>query len=494
MIWKNRSGAAENKIEFEYYPLFSYFREVKTMRGGCVMWNVLIISEHIAPAQAVGSIRWTKMAKFLSQTGKYRISVLTSEKDYDGNSLPANHCPRDPLLQSDMRYFDQYIAVPETRALRWSYGIKKKLKGEINAAPRMSGALGSARVPLRWMRRAFWTLSHLVLSHDWKDYLHWRAVKRYIDRYLELAEYDVIISTFGPGWPHWAASHIKRMNPAVVWIADYRDPYYSQLTPAILRRRHKRFAITKTGSADRIIAVSEEMLPLLHLSSHQRATVVPNGFDPSEAAPPKPPPRFSLVYTGTLYSMGTHFSDLSPAFAAVKALIDEGTIQEKDVLLQYAGNKGDLFLAQATACGLEKCTQDLGLLSRDAAMELQREAAILLMAIWNNQEEQGVVTGKIYEYMLSHKPILAVCNGDRPNSELKAMIERGALGFCYEEPTAEQDALALKEWLKEMYLSWKGRGSLAFSPNEEYVRQFGYDRLAARIDQIIEEGCGRRGS
>ena len=446
-----------------------------------MMRNVLIICEHIAPAQGMASIRWTKLAKYLSMTGRYRIFVLTNEKDHDGDRQPANHYPRDPLLQSDMRCFDQYHAVPETRALRWYYAMKQRVMGGTNVQPGVQRSTSGSNGLLRRIRHAV-----LESSHDAKDRLQRKAVERYIDRHPELRQVDVVISSFGPAWPHLVGRRMKQMNPRLIWIADYRDPCYTQLTPTILRRRRKRFAAIQTGEANRITAVSAEMLPLLHLSQRQQAVAVPNGFDPSEAEAPKPPPSFSLLYTGTLYTDGAHFSDLSPAFSALKALIDEGCIRKEDISLQYAGNKGDLFMAQASAHGLAECVRDFGFLPRDAAMSLRREAAILLMATWNTQVEQGVVTGKTYEYMLSHKPILAVCSGDRPGSKLKEIITRGELGFCYEEPTAAQDTPALKEWLGRMYASWKENGSAAFSPNEEYVRQFGYDRIAGQVDRIID--------
>jgi hypothetical protein len=231
--------------------------------------------------------------------------------------------------------------------------------------------------------------------------------------------------------------------------------------------------------------VSDEFLRRLYLSRDQQAAVISNGFDPSESVPPKASPNFSLLYTGTFYNAGTHRSDCKPVFSAVRALIEEGSLQAEDVLLQYAGNEGALFAAQASACGLAKGIQDLGFLSRGEVLARQQEAAVLLVATWNTQTEQGVITGKIYEYMLSHKPILATCSGDRSNSNLKEIIVRGALGFCYEEPTAEQDTPALKAWLKEAYWSWKVKGSADFSPNEAYIQQFGYDRLAGQVDQII---------
>ena len=445
--------------------------------------NVLIISEYIAPAQSVASIRWTKLAKYLSLTGRYRVSVLTNEKDFEGSWRPANHYLRDPLLERDMSCFDQYFVVPETRALRRYYRIKQKFAMKKGKERTMEPA-SSGRVS-RFLRTGRATV--MDGSHIYKDFLQRKAAQKYIDSHPEIDGYDVVISSYSPAWPHWVARQMKKRNTAMVWIADYRDPCYTQLTPRIFSRRHKRFAATVTRAADRIATINKELLPLLYLSVNQRSAVISNGFDPAEAEEPQPSSCFSLLYTGTLYPEGMHFSDLGPVFSEVRTLINEGCMAKEDISLQYAGNTGDLFLRQASAYNLSDRVLHFGYLSRDAAAKRRKEAAVLLINTWNTWTERGIVTGKIYEYMLARKPILAVCSGDLPGSRIGEMIRDGGLGFCYEEPRLKEDGPKLKEWLREAYLSWKSEGSVSFVPNEEYVQQFGHDRLARIVDQIIDE-------
>ena len=76
---------------------------------------------------------------------------------------------------------------------------------------------------------------------------------------------------------------------------------------------------------------------------------------------------------------------------------------------EYAGKEGDLFLSQAAEYNLHSYVVDHGQLSRLDALRLQQESDICLLATWNTSFEQGALTGKIFEYFMFKKPILAMC-------------------------------------------------------------------------------------
>ena len=63
--------------------------------------KILIVSEYIAPLQAIASIRWTKIAKYLKIShSNIHITVLTNEKIFDGNNQR-----KDLILEKDMCFF-----------------------------------------------------------------------------------------------------------------------------------------------------------------------------------------------------------------------------------------------------------------------------------------------------------------------------------------------------------------------------------------------------
>ena len=70
------------------------------------MKRLLIISQYIAPVRAIGSVRWTKIAKYLKKYHDVEITVLTNKKNYSENGFM--HYEIDNLLKDEMTVFDEY--------------------------------------------------------------------------------------------------------------------------------------------------------------------------------------------------------------------------------------------------------------------------------------------------------------------------------------------------------------------------------------------------
>ena len=49
--------------------------------------KVLLIAEYIAPVNAIASIRWTKISKYLVLHHQASIDLLTNEKNFSGKKL-----------------------------------------------------------------------------------------------------------------------------------------------------------------------------------------------------------------------------------------------------------------------------------------------------------------------------------------------------------------------------------------------------------------------
>lgn len=433
------------------------------------MRKILVVSKFIAPTQAVASIRWTKLMKYLYRMGEYEIAVLTDEKKYDG--VGGNTFHRDRILEKEMTVFSQYHVIPDSMALRKYYSLKS----------RYSDYAMPATVPpeVSVKRQTVYEI-----MHDCKDWMQYRQAVAYIKAHPEILECDILITSYGPLWTHLVGEWIKKRKSEICWIADYRDPYFSEVTPTLVKLWRQNFAKHHTSSASLVTTVSKELLPMLRIPKQQDTMVLTNGFDPEEALMPQKSERFSLLYTGTMYNEGTHKYDLTPIFEVLKQLIDCGEIDAADISLEYAGGQGGLFYSQAESCGLGDKVKDYGILEREDAALLRQKAAVLLLCTWNTTEERGILTGKLFEYMLSQKPILATCTGDVPNCEIKEILHNGRLGFCYEicKPI---NINGLTNQIRNAYQQWKQQGVPFFQPNEAYVAQFSHPVLAERLHQYI---------
>lgn len=434
------------------------------------MKKILILSKYIAPVQEIASIRWTKLAKYLSRSEACEVTVLTDEKTFDGRG--GNAFRRDPMLERDMGAFAGYHVFSDGKLLERYYALKNRYS---DYAREDSGGTPSVSERKQVLYE---------LMHDWKDHLQFRSATAYLRAHPALLDCDVLVSSYGPIWTHLVGAWIKRRRPQIRWIADYRDLLRSDATPAFTRAYRKSFARRHTASADLVTVVSEEMIPALDLPPEQKTLVLPNGFDPEEALPPKAPEKFTLLYTGTMHAEGIRRSDLTPLFSVLQESIGRGELEQKDLVLQYAGREGRLFLRQADACGLASCVEDRGLVSREEAAALRQNCAALLLSTWNTEREQGVLTGKLFEYMQSCKPILAVCTGDVPNSRVYEILRDGRLGACL-ETCREETREELHGCVLRAYRAWKTSGIPEYRPEEAYVRGFTHPELAKKLWQEI---------
>lgn len=452
--------------------------------------RILIINQTFAPVNSIAAIRWTKIGKYLAKNHDYKIDVLTTKKHYSDASTAAKHARfsvYDKTLEGDLSYFNEIIEMKETLLLK----IRSLFQEGLDTLNHLRNR-GDSREPENSPASAEdSSVSSNGLKERISDFFGaqflWAAEKTGIS----WADYDVIISSYGPKWPHRVAKEVKENNPALIWIADYRDsPYYSAQT---YTQDNIDFASKNTKLADCILVVAQKEIDNLFLPEGQKVEYVPNGFDPEEMSSRcrKRSGKFYVTYTGTLYSDGAEKRDLTPLFAALQDLIVDNRIDAEDVEVVYCGAQGQLFEEQAEPFPLVP-KHNLGLVSRCDSLSLQDESSILVLSTWNTKHLQGAITGKVFEYFASTVPILVLCTGDVPDCDLGRMVEEANAGYTFEEAKAVSLYEGLLEFIEQKYLEWKRDGMSQCPANLEYIYSLGHDRLADKVASIIQETIERR--
>lgn len=452
--------------------------------------RLLIIAEYFAPVNTVASIRWTKIAKYLSIEHGYEIDVLTNEKDFKGTSPGIAQYEYDSTLEYDMKYVHRFIYIPtslrnhfinslfhaakrtyrKTKASRLRSAATNPSKNNSDSHDALRSRIHQIKASLQRVRERLAQTgtkrAALAMKMDW-------------------SKYDVVISSYGPRWTHLIGACAKKEHPQHIWIADFRD------SPRALEGEHAKITESMfekiTRQADCVFTVAAGGLAVLPVPKSQRIEVVYNGFDPVEGSFRNRTSNdlFTLVYTGTLYRDGEKRSDLSPVFQVIEELEFEKAIDPDRVRVIYAGNSSDQFVDQVSSFPSIKW-ECLGLVSRQESMQLQDAAAVLLLCIWNTPAQQGCVTGKVFEYLTSGAPIACVCSGNVPESELKWIIETANAGICYEEAAGQEDYATLKKFVKLRYDEWIAKGITACDVKWDFIDQFSHKRIAGKVNDIID--------
>lgn len=430
--------------------------------------KILIICEYIAPIQAIASIRWSKIAKYIKRNhSNVQIDVLTNCKD--------EFFKTDSTLENERHCFDQYWEVPPTLLLRtYAEAKRRHHKKKVVYEERNSAATSYEKVGK----------SKLDFAHEIKDLLSYVQMKKGTKNLQ--GDYDVVISSYGPIWTHLVAEQVKKKFSHTIWLADFRDPYVKDRESDRLRTFHKKVTEKHCAIADYIVRVSDTLQTFT--PSPVPVYTIPNGYDPEEALNPLPPKKFSIVFTGTLY--GEH-SDIGIIGKALSDLCAEGKIQREDVELEYAGSYGGTAKKLMQKYSAQEFLHDHGLISRQESLKMQASAAILILAGWNTKGERCHWTGKAYEYMMAEKPILYVVTGDVPYSVPSKQIHH-LDGYCYEQCRHEETYQGMKDYILEKYQEWKATGNVTVQQDREYVEQYAYPHIAEQVWQLIQEGMSRR--
>ncbi|MDD3409772.1 MAG: hypothetical protein PHY12_03085 [Eubacteriales bacterium] len=429
--------------------------------------NVLIVSYCFAPQNAIGAVRATKLAKYLTRMG-YSVTVI------GGKGLDAM---QDPILARDLEALSDVHIVRERSLLR-----RWKERGQAEKTEKSDAFVATAPTPARtgWKHRVMDAL-YLFLA-DRADGAWARAALREARALPQT--YDYVISSYGPPGVHTAALAIKREGVARRWIADFRDE--AAFPFAWQKGRLGRYIRSVREHADAVTAVSEGYLRVMGLE--KLGTPIPNGFDREDlpdSGERKAGNKLTFIHCGQMY--GGH-RDLTPLFKTLRALMDEGCVDEKRVSLVYAGRDTSGFVDQARACGLENCLTGYGFMPRDESIRLQQRADVLLLAAWNYQNRLGNLPGKLLEYMLLRRPVLCCVAGDVPQSEAGRVIERTNIGFCYEQARQSEDAPRLRAYVLELWAAFERGEASPYAPDEAAVEEYTSAKMAERFAALMKEG------
>ena len=433
------------------------------------MTRVLIISYYFAPQNVIGAVRPTKLAKYLQRQG-CEVTVLC------GTGLEPWRA--DPTLERDLEELKDVRVIRECSPLRAFKSRKQAAadgQGDNGAGAERDKQTLKARMldaAYRWLRR-------------YAD----RSFQRRATRALSglSGVYDAVFSSYSPWSVHHVAHAAMVRGIARKWIADFRDevtvPFgylngYKRRYLAMLRREPQLI----TGATDGVLAMMD-----------MQGRVLNNGFDREDLPPAEDLTdggrSFTAVYCGQfgMGRRGVPARDITPCLMALRALIDRGVISKEELRLVYAGSEENIFRRYAALAGLEDCVTGLGRVSRQRSLSLQRGASLLMMASTNTASQYGILTGKLFEYLMMDKPIVCCMAGDAAGSSLKRVLGDTGAGFCWEAANADADSAALESWLNEIISAWKQDLPLSMAKNSKQIEGYAYPQLATLLLDWIHD-------
>lgn len=430
--------------------------------------NILVIANYFAPMNSVGAQRPNSWARHWPDR-RHTVVVLTT--------------PKKEIAKTEI--FGKAVLVKEVGLNSRPQVEKQTIKNE-NPDKARNSIKGNLIEFHRWLRRRIFC-NFLDPRSFWVS----RAVST--GKSLVQAHHiDAIVSTT-PAYPvHVVAARLKKAFPDLIWLADYRDLWSGNpLFPGseIFRKIERVYERRVLSRADIVTTVS---LPLAkHLAwllDRNSVEIIPNGFEKediriasqerSKNTHRGQPVR--LVYTGAILK-GLY--NVEPLYEAICRLHELNKLAPGTLVVEFYGDVSEINKYLQNNPVLKQYIKCKAGVSRQEVLSIQSAADILLFfgARPNSgAATDGVVSGKIFEYMTAGTEIMAV--GVTKEMVVGEMIEKSGTGVIYGE-----DSELVAERLYQLVI--KGKSNI--SPNLKYIEKFRRDMLAEQMVKLLEDRASR---
>jgi len=417
--------------------------------------KVLIITYYWPPSGGAGVQRWLKFVKYLPEFDIQPV-VLTVDP------ARAEYPVLDPSLEADVA---SELEIYRTRCQGVYHWYKKLTRS--NTAPYSGfaneGKPGLPQKIARFVRGNFFLPD---ARKGWIKYAFAEAC-----HIIEKHGIDTIITTGPPHSTHLTGLKLKKKYD-LKWIVDFRDPWttiyyndalYQTRWAQRINRRQERSVLNACNFL-LLVADDRENLKI----PPTKVAFLPNGFDTVDFCNKQPtfPDVFTVCYTGTI----------AGNYPTEKLLETFRALRHKIVFkLRFVGKLTDP-VKRKFVDQLGDSVEFVDFVPHDEAINLMMSSSILLLLIPKAINNKFILTGKLFEYLATGKPMLVV----GPSDSLAAYIVNQALaGAVFDE----DDAKGMSDFLLQQYQNQiKG---IQPTPDWEVVGQYSRKQLTQRLAEII---------
>jgi galactitol-specific phosphotransferase system IIB component len=231
----------------------------------------------------------------------------------------------------------------------------------------------------------------------------------------------------------------------VNWLADFRDPwttigYHKSLRlSTYAAKKHKRLEHKVLNSADTIIVTSKTTKTEFQAITSRPIEVITNGYDVEPVGNQVLDSKFSLAH------IGSFLSERNPTilWESLVELVAEVPDFEKNLEIKLIGAVSQEVLETISKYKLNDYLNNLGYVSHEEAIAHQKKSQVLLLIEIDSEDTKSIIPGKLFEYMVSNRPIIAIGPQDSDFSEIISGTNTGVF-FQYTE----------KEKLKRLILDF----------------------------------------
>lgn len=423
------------------------------------MKKVLIITYYWPPAGGPGVQRWLKFVKYLKDFEIEPIVYIPENPHY-----PLQDTTLENEIPKNLTILKKPIKEPYRLAKLFSKSKTKKISSGIISKKKQS----LLEKMMLWVRGNFFIPDARVA---WV-----KPSVVYLTTYLKTNPIDLVITSGPPHSLHLIGLELKK-NTQLPWVADFRDPWTSigyhkklKLSKAA-QNKHKHLEAKVLNTCDAILVTSPSTKKQFETLTSTPINVITNGYDISRF------PAKDLDKEFTISHIGSLLSERNPEFLweTFAELISESKDFESKFKLQLAGTVSKDVLLSIEKHGLKNHLKNFGYISHQEAVKLQKKSQVLLLIEIDSIETQMIIPGKLFEYMASHRPILAI--GPKKN-DVKQLIVSTKTGAFFDYSQKQEIKNKIATWFEDYT-----QANLKIEP--EGVHAFSRKNLTKQLAEVL---------
>jgi glycosyltransferase involved in cell wall biosynthesis len=304
----------------------------------------------------------------------------------------------------------------------------------------------------------------------WNTYAFTKAC-----RLIEEMGIQHVVTTSPPHSTQLIGLKLKSKFPSIKWLSDLRDPwtdiyYYKQFYPTLVSKAiDSRYEKKVLKNADRITVVGESLKEVFSSkikSAGEKIYVITNGYDENDfiGRNPEDPSVFTITYVGTL-------SDVYPLKGFLSAL-ELFRSKGNKFILRFIGivsvKQKELIRSKLDDSEL----QFIPYVNHAESIKYMRGSSALLLIIPDHRSNKSIITGKIFEYIASCRPVICIGPGDGDAAGIIRLTGSGKI-FSY----TERESIC--SYLNEIH-----KKPFQFDPDK--ITMFSRNKLTGQIVEILD--------
>ncbi|MDN3673987.1 glycosyltransferase family 4 protein [Flavobacterium branchiarum] len=423
--------------------------------------KLLIITYYFPPAGGPGVQRWLKFVKYLPEFGVQPIVYVPENPTY-------------PIVDEGLvkEVSDQVIVIknkiiePYQLASFFSKNKTKKIASGIFPNKKKQSFLDKVFL---WVRGNLFIPDARVL---WV-----KPSVSFLEKYIVENNIDTIVTSGPPHSLHLIGLELKEKLD-IKWFADFRDPwttigYHKSLRlSSYAAKKHKKLEHQVLNAADTILVTSKTTKAEFQEITSKPIEVITNGYDVENVEKQTLDAKFTLAH------IGSFLSERNPLFLweCLVELLQEIPEFKQHLEIKLIGAVSQEVLDTITKYKLDNYLNYLGYVSHTEAIAHQKKSQVLLLIEINSEDTKSIIPGKLFEYMVSNRPIIAIGPKGSDFSDIITQTNTGVF-FDYSEK------MKLKSVILDFYNQFL-EGKL--QANGVGLQQYSRKNLTKQLAQLIK--------